>query len=135
MPQPPIPAEDFLKALRTSGLLSPVELVELLSTVPAEDRKQSPALAATLVRSGALTRFQAKKLLIGATRGLVLGPYRILAMLGRGGCGKVYLRTTLDPIGRLRSKCFRRPRHVRKSGISRDSFARCTSPRNSTIQM
>src|SRR4051812_47176973 len=91
MSHPIVAADEFLRALRASGLLEPIDLVTTLAAVPAEDRKHSPALAAALVRSGALTTFQAKKLLIGVSKGLVLGPYRILAMLGQGGSGKVYL--------------------------------------------
>ncbi len=87
----PVPADQFLKALRASGLLDPVDLVNLLSNVPAGDRKHSPAIAASLVRAGVLTSFQARKLLTGASKGMVLGPYRILTMLGYGGSGKVYL--------------------------------------------
>src|SRR5262249_2101695 len=47
--------------------------------------------AQCLVRAGKLSRFQAHKLLQGAVRGLVMGPYQVLAPLGKGGTGRVYL--------------------------------------------
>ena len=37
-----------------------------------------------------LTKFQAENLLAGRTSGFVLGQYRILDQLGRGGMGKVF---------------------------------------------
>ena len=44
-----------------------------------------------LVGSGALTGWQGRKILSGASRGFYLGNYRILRPLGRGGMGRVYL--------------------------------------------
>src|SRR5439155_714861 len=44
-----------------------------------------------LAEAGKLSRFQAHKLLQGTFQGLVLGPYQILAPLGKGGMSAVYL--------------------------------------------
>src|SRR5205814_1584599 len=44
-----------------------------------------------LIATGDLTHYQAEKLLGGRWQGLVLGPYQILAPLGKGGMGTVYL--------------------------------------------
>ena len=48
-------------------------------------------LAEHLVKQGKLSRFQARKLMQGSYRGLVLGPFQVLAPIGRGGMGAVYL--------------------------------------------
>jgi serine/threonine protein kinase len=50
-----------------------------------------PLLAAALVRDGLLTPFQANQLLQGRWRGFTLGKYRVLAPLGAGGMGGVFL--------------------------------------------
>ncbi len=49
------------------------------------------ACAEALVKANVLTPFQAKQLLAGRHRGLVLGTYKILRPLGKGGMGVVYL--------------------------------------------
>ncbi len=80
--------EKFLDLATRSGILDPGQLGRAAArfhNVPARD------LANALVRSGDLTHFQAGKLLRGRWQGLVLGPYHILAPLGRGGMGTVYL--------------------------------------------
>jgi serine/threonine protein kinase len=44
-----------------------------------------------LVRHGHLSRFQARRILKGKWRGLILGPYQVLAPIGRGGMSSVFL--------------------------------------------
>jgi serine/threonine protein kinase len=79
----------FLDALRRSQLLDADEVDRLAARPRAATARE---LADALVRSGELTRYQAQKLLRGRARGLVIGPYTILAPLGRGGMGTlVYL--------------------------------------------
>ena len=43
------------------------------------------------MRTGRLSRYQAQKLLKGRCLGLLLGPYQVLAPIGKGGMGVVYL--------------------------------------------
>lgn len=78
----------FMQALGKSGLLGP----ERLKALQREYPEASPhALADLLIASGELTHYQAEKLLGGKWQGLVLGQYHILAPLGKGGMGTVYL--------------------------------------------
>jgi serine/threonine protein kinase len=93
MPPPPITADGFLAAVRSSGLFTELELEALVGAMRPNERGAAPALAAAMIRQGHLTTFQARKLLAGISRGMVVGPYRILAPIGKGGMGKVYLAT------------------------------------------
>jgi serine/threonine protein kinase len=83
--------DDFLKTVLRSGLLDRAQLQQSLRTVPRDQRHDPQALANHLVKHGKLSRFQAGKLLKGTALGLVLGPFQVLAPLGKGGMGTVYL--------------------------------------------
>src|SRR4051794_40988996 len=87
----PPTVDQFLRNVLRSGLLSRDELQASLRNVPREQRDDPEALADQLLRLGKLTRFQASKLLKGICKGLVLGPFRILTPLGKGGMGTVFL--------------------------------------------
>src|SRR4029077_9803940 len=66
-------------------LLQPSQLHEL-RTWP----EQEPAtLAARMVRSGWLTRWQSQQLLAGKSQ-FYLGKYKLLDLIGQGGMGSVY---------------------------------------------
>src|SRR5262249_50468940 len=83
--------EDFLKTILRSGLLDRDLLQASLRGVPADERDDPEAVANHLIKLGKLSRFQAGKLLQGTAMGLVLGPFQVLAPIGKGGSGTVYL--------------------------------------------
>ncbi len=87
----PSVVDTFLRTVLRSGLLRREELQESLRTLPREQRTDPQAMAEHLIKQGKLSRFQANKLLEGAPLGLVLGPFQVLAPVGKGGMGTVYL--------------------------------------------
>jgi serine/threonine protein kinase len=83
-----IDRQTFLAYLRQSGLVSDEQLADI-----ARDHADQPrgrVIARALVEKDVLTRFQAERLLMGRTTGFLLGQYRILEQIGRGGMGRVY---------------------------------------------
>jgi eukaryotic-like serine/threonine-protein kinase len=81
----------FIERLNRSGLLTTQDLQALLTAAPRSERPgDTAALSHWLVREGHLTPFQAKAVYLGRTRGLVIGNYVILDLLGIGGMGHVY---------------------------------------------
>lgn len=93
MAQPqPLPVrvdkDTFLQRVEVSGLVSPERLKKAISQLPNVDRGRM--IARAFVEMGLLTKFQAERLLAGKTDGFVMGQYRILDELGRGGMGRVF---------------------------------------------
>jgi serine/threonine-protein kinase len=80
--------QTFLTRLEASGLVDPSALRAVDSRLPATQRGR--VIARFLVEEGLITRFQAENLLAGRTTGFVLGQYRILEEVGRGGMGRVF---------------------------------------------
>jgi serine/threonine protein kinase len=118
--------DEFLQHLLRSGILDREQLKAALATAPSDVKAKenvAGALADFLVKTGKLSRFQARKLLNGAYRGLVLGPYQILAPLGKGGMGTVYMvRDGRD--GRLIALKILSSRRAREQGRARSRFLR-----------
>jgi eukaryotic-like serine/threonine-protein kinase len=80
--------ETFVRIAQQSKLLDSRVLERAVAKLTSPTAR---GLAEFLISSGELTHYQAEKLLSGHWRGLAVGPYRILAPLGRGGMGTVYL--------------------------------------------
>src|SRR2546430_14185669 len=78
----------FLRNLEKCGLFDHADLREIARRLPATDRGR--VLARYLVQDGTLTKFQAENLLADRTNGFVLGQYKILDELGKGGMGRVF---------------------------------------------
>jgi serine/threonine protein kinase len=86
------PAVDrFLKTILRSGLLESEQIKAAYRAVPREQRHDALAVAEHFIKTGQLSRFQATKLLGGTAMGLQVGAYQVLAPIGRGGMGAVYL--------------------------------------------
>jgi serine/threonine protein kinase/putative intracellular protease/amidase len=90
-PEAPLPEavslEVFLSCLEKSGLLHRSEVEFLVEqTGPAD----SESLAKSLIARKKLTSFQARMLVRGRWKGLVLGNYILLEKLGQGGMGTVF---------------------------------------------
>lgn len=83
----PVPLDHFIACLSKSGLSNGEEIA---SWVQECSPRSSLAFANALVDRGDLTPLQARALLRGRWRQLVLGNYAVLEMLGHGGMGRVY---------------------------------------------
>lgn len=87
----PAVTADLPAAIRRSGILPPPHVDEIVARVRSGRYPAAPiALATRLVRGGKLTEYQARCLLHGRERDLVVGRYVILDRLGVGAMGRVY---------------------------------------------
>lgn len=78
---------DLLKLLKKSGLMSAAQMAATQDIAAQTD--SADQLSKELVRMGLLTAWQAAQLLKGQS-GFVLGHYRLLDSIGRGGMGHVF---------------------------------------------
>ncbi len=86
----PATTNEFLSVVRKSGLFDEKAFA---NHYHSEDMlpDEPHACASELVKAGLLTSFQAKTLLTGKYKGFLLGPYKVLQPIGKGGMGVVYL--------------------------------------------
>ncbi len=83
--------EHFVAALYESGVLSAAEIQAFFDSLAEEEcPTHAEDLAGLMVGRGMLTPFQARALIDGKGRGLVLGSYVILDRLGKGGMGRLF---------------------------------------------
>jgi serine/threonine-protein kinase len=83
--------EWFIYELRRSNLIDRGQLDQIVGEyLKRHPRGDAQALAAHLVKHGALTPFQAERVLTNKSQGLVLGPYVLTDALGSGSMGTVY---------------------------------------------
>jgi len=81
---------DFLELARKSGLVSDEAIQKFEQTSP-ESLGDPATISAAMIRQGLITTFQSKVLLTGKYRGFILGPYKVLEPIGKGGMGRIFL--------------------------------------------
>ncbi|MFT3879793.1 MAG: serine/threonine-protein kinase [Gemmatales bacterium] len=81
---------DFLKLVRKSGLLSQ-DVVQKFEHDNPTILKNPAAISALMLKQGLITSFQGKVLLSGKHLGFILGPYKVLEPIGKGGMGRIFL--------------------------------------------
>ncbi|WP_428304688.1 serine/threonine-protein kinase [Lacipirellula sp.] len=88
-------ANEFIDLVRRSQLVEEDQLTKALGVVAAKNGHRLPEeaepIAAAMVESGVLTEWQSEKLLAGKHKGFMLGKYKLLRHLGKGGMSQVYL--------------------------------------------
>ncbi len=81
----------FIERLIRSRLMSKADVSEFESSLgPQAVASDARAFAQAMVKANRLTRFQAKAIYEGRTKGLTFGEYIILDQIGKGGMGIVY---------------------------------------------
>ena len=108
----------FLDALQQSGLLEPGQIDEFVWERGLQDERAGK-LARAFVQDEKLTLFQARQLLQGRWRNLVIGDYRILHLLSQGGIGRVFLASNANTKRRCVIKVLRERQRRRRESVER----------------
>src|SRR5688572_4225046 len=87
-------SEKLVDLVKRSGLVEDARVAEFLNGLTTElgrlpDSQED--LAEKMIQAGLITAWHAEKLLEGKHRGFVLGKYKLLDHLGKGGMSNVYL--------------------------------------------
>ncbi len=80
---------EFLRALEATGFLAADQFLALKGWAQLK-HPDTQEIARELNKRGWLTGFQIKEIFRGRGKALVVGPYRILDLLGEGGMGRVF---------------------------------------------
>ncbi|MEO1615864.1 MAG: serine/threonine-protein kinase [Planctomycetota bacterium] len=109
-------ASVFQESAVRSQLVTRRQLAKVIDKVGSED---DALIAATLIKSGLITEYQAQQMHAGRTK-LTLGPYLITDWIGQGGMGQVF-KAVHKVMGR---ECAVKVLPIEKStAVSRESFA------------
>ncbi len=86
-------ADSFLAGVKQSGLIETPQLDSILKKMEYAriDLSNTEVISDQLVKCGAITPWQAEKLLLGKFKGFILGRYRLQNLLGRGEMSSIYL--------------------------------------------
>jgi serine/threonine protein kinase len=123
---------ELQQSLLSVGVLSSADFQAFVQSLPAPPATPE-SLAAELVRSGKVTRYQASALLQGKSRYLRFGEYLVLDKLGQGGMGYVFkaLHGRMNRIVALKviaSKALKEPDAVRRFQREVHAAARLMHP-------
>jgi serine/threonine protein kinase len=88
-------SEKLVDLVQRSGVVEESRLAKFLANLKAEADDRLPEtqeeLAQRMIEAGLISAWQAGKLLEGKHRGFILGKYKLLDHLGKGGMSSVYL--------------------------------------------